>query len=152
MGRKSGRLIEYKGRQLALLHCLTVFIVIRRRENDRARHVVVLLVGRAVDFPPVWPSSTHLRQHQKRQRYVEVGLFDMVVIEVRLKPVRWFKRMQTVAAKSALCAVLARSTAAVLLTRSLLTVVCTQFVWRFELSVLMKQNVLRMHLKNYTDD
>ena len=35
--------------------------------------------------------------------------------------------MQTVAAKSALCAVLASSTAAVLLTRSLLTVVCTQF-------------------------
>lgn len=85
MGRKSGRLIEYKGRQLALLHCLTVFIVIRRRENDRVRHVVVLLVGHAVDFPPVWPSSTHLRQHQKRQRYVEVGLFGMVVIESSFK-------------------------------------------------------------------
>lgn len=85
MGGKSGRLIGYKGRQLALLHCLTVFIVIRRRQNERARHVVVLLVGHAVDFPPVWPSSTHLRQHQKRQRYVEVGLFGMVVIESSFK-------------------------------------------------------------------
>ena len=85
MGRKSGWLIEYKGRQLALLHCLAVFIVIRRRQSDRACHVVVLLVGHAVDFSPVWPSSRHLRHLQKRQRYVEVSLFDMVVIESSFK-------------------------------------------------------------------
>ena len=54
--------------------------MIRRRENDRARHVVVLVVGYVVAVSSVWSSSAHLFWHREQHWYVDVGFVDVVVM------------------------------------------------------------------------